>query len=97
MEVRRIAWLGVRTERADAMVAFMKDVLGLPLENAGEGQWVFSLPDGAKTEVFSSDSPYNSHFEDGPPAWRSSMARSSPKTATQHGSTSERRTATSTS
>ena len=68
MEVRRIAWLGVRTERADAMVAFMKDVLGLPLENAGEGQWVFSLPDGAKTEVFSSDSPYNSHFEDGPVA-----------------------------
>jgi hypothetical protein len=38
MEVRRIAWLGVRTERADAMVALMKDVLGLPLEHAGEGQ-----------------------------------------------------------
>ena len=68
MQVRRIAWLGVRTERADAMVAFMKDLLGLSLEHAGEGQWVFSLPDGAKAEVFSSDSPHNTHFEQGPVA-----------------------------
>jgi catechol 2,3-dioxygenase-like lactoylglutathione lyase family enzyme len=68
MQVRRIAWLGVRTERADAMVAFMNDVLGLSLKHAGEGQWVFSLPDGAKAEVFASDSPHNPHLEDGPVA-----------------------------
>ncbi len=68
MEVRRIAWLGVRTDRADAMVAFLRDVLGLALEHAAEGQWVFSLPDGAKAEVFSSDSPHNTHFEAGPVA-----------------------------
>jgi len=68
MEVRRIAWLGVRTERADAMVDFLQDTLGLTLEHAEEGQWVFSLPDGGKAEVFSSDSPHNAHFEDGPVA-----------------------------
>jgi catechol 2,3-dioxygenase-like lactoylglutathione lyase family enzyme len=68
MEVRRIAWLGVRTERADAMVGFFRDVLGLSLEHAGEGQWVFSMPDGGKAEVFSRDSPHNKHFEDGPVA-----------------------------
>jgi hypothetical protein len=44
MEVRRIAWLGVRTEHASAMVAFLQTTLGLTLEHADEGQWVFSLP-----------------------------------------------------
>jgi catechol 2,3-dioxygenase-like lactoylglutathione lyase family enzyme len=68
MEVRRIAWLGVRTERADAMVEFLQNTLGLALEHAEGGQWVFSLPDGAKAEVFSSDSPHNAHFESGPVA-----------------------------
>jgi catechol 2,3-dioxygenase-like lactoylglutathione lyase family enzyme len=68
MEVRRIAWLGIRTERAAAMVDFLQTTLGLTLEHASEGQWVFSLPDGAKTEVFSSDSPHNAHFERGPVA-----------------------------
>jgi catechol 2,3-dioxygenase-like lactoylglutathione lyase family enzyme len=50
------------------MVAFINDVLGLSLEHAGDGQWVFSLPDGAKAEIFSSESPHNSHFEDCPVA-----------------------------
>jgi catechol 2,3-dioxygenase-like lactoylglutathione lyase family enzyme len=50
------------------MVAFLQDTLGLALEHADDGQWVFSLPDGAKTEVFSSDSPHNPHFESGPVA-----------------------------
>jgi catechol 2,3-dioxygenase-like lactoylglutathione lyase family enzyme len=68
MDVRRIAWLGVRTEHADAMVVFLRDTLGMALEHAGDGQWVFSLPDGAKTEVFSSDSPHNVHFENAPVA-----------------------------
>jgi catechol 2,3-dioxygenase-like lactoylglutathione lyase family enzyme len=68
MEVRRIAWLGVRTDRADAMVAFLRDTLGMALEHAEDGQWIFSLPDGAKTEIFSSDGPHNAHFERGPVA-----------------------------
>jgi catechol 2,3-dioxygenase-like lactoylglutathione lyase family enzyme len=66
MEVRRIAWLGVRTDQADAMVDFLGNTLGLPLEHSDEGQWVFTLPDGAKAEVFSSDSPHNAHFEQAP-------------------------------
>ena len=68
MDVRRIAWLGVRTEHADAKVAFLQTTLGLRLEHADEGQWVFSLPDGSKTEVFSSQSPHNGHFEGAPVA-----------------------------
>jgi catechol 2,3-dioxygenase-like lactoylglutathione lyase family enzyme len=68
MDVRRIAWLGVRTERAEAMVAFFKDTLGLGLQYAEDGQWEFSLPEGGKAEVFSSASPHNAHFEAGPVA-----------------------------
>jgi catechol 2,3-dioxygenase-like lactoylglutathione lyase family enzyme len=68
MELRRIAWLGVRTEHADAMVAFLQATLGLTLEHADEGQWVFSLPDGSKAEVFSSESPHNQHFGPAPVA-----------------------------
>jgi catechol 2,3-dioxygenase-like lactoylglutathione lyase family enzyme len=66
MKVQRIAWVGVRTERAEAMVAFLRDTLGLAFEWSGEGQSVFSLPDGAKAEVFSSDSPDNAHFGGAP-------------------------------
>jgi catechol 2,3-dioxygenase-like lactoylglutathione lyase family enzyme len=68
MEVRRIAWLGVRTEQADPMVAFLRATLGLALEHEGEGQWVFSLPDGSKVEVFSSQSAHNEHFGHAPVA-----------------------------
>jgi catechol 2,3-dioxygenase-like lactoylglutathione lyase family enzyme len=50
MDVRRIAWLGVRTERAEAMVAFFKDTLGLGLQYAEDGQWEFSLPEGGKAD-----------------------------------------------
>ena len=50
------------------MVGFFRDVLGLSLEHAGEGQWVFTMRDGGKAEVFSGDSPHNQHFEDAPVA-----------------------------
>jgi catechol 2,3-dioxygenase-like lactoylglutathione lyase family enzyme len=68
MEVRRIAWLGVRTEHAEPMAAFLQTTLGLTLEHVGDGQWVFSLPDGSKAEVFSSASRHNEHFGHAPVA-----------------------------
>jgi catechol 2,3-dioxygenase-like lactoylglutathione lyase family enzyme len=68
MKVRRIAWLGVRTEDADPMVRFLRATLGLSVEHEDEGQWVFSLPDGSKVEVFSSGSAHNEHFGRAPVA-----------------------------
>jgi catechol 2,3-dioxygenase-like lactoylglutathione lyase family enzyme len=68
VEVRRIAWLGVRTEHASAMAAFLQTTLGLTLEHADGGQWVFSLPDGSKAEVFSAESRHNEHFTPAPVA-----------------------------
>jgi catechol 2,3-dioxygenase-like lactoylglutathione lyase family enzyme len=68
VHLRRIAWLGVRTEHADVMVAFLQTTLGLSLEQLDDGQWVFSLPDGSKVEVFSSASAHNEHFGAAPVA-----------------------------
>ena len=68
MQVRRIAWLGVRTEHASAMAAFLQTTLGLTLEHADGDQWVFSLPDGSKAEVFSAESLRNEHFGSAPVA-----------------------------
>jgi catechol 2,3-dioxygenase-like lactoylglutathione lyase family enzyme len=68
MRIRRIAWLGVRTGSADPMVEFLSATLGLRLEHDDQGQWVFSLPDGSKVEVFSSNSAHNEHFGSAPVA-----------------------------
>jgi catechol 2,3-dioxygenase-like lactoylglutathione lyase family enzyme len=68
MKVRRIAWLGVRAEDADPMVRFLRATLGLSVEHEDEGQWVFSLPDRSKVEVFSSGSAHNEHFGRAPVA-----------------------------
>jgi catechol 2,3-dioxygenase-like lactoylglutathione lyase family enzyme len=53
--VRGIAWLGTRTERFAEMVAFARDVLGLPPEHRGTDNVAFTLPDGDQFEVFAPD------------------------------------------
>ena len=68
MELHRLAWVGTRTDHADEMAAFVGDVLGLRLDFAADGFWVFKLPDGAKVEVFGPQSPHNRHFTTGPVA-----------------------------
>jgi catechol 2,3-dioxygenase-like lactoylglutathione lyase family enzyme len=50
------------------MAVFLQTTLGLTPEHADAGQWVFSLPDGSKAEVFSAESPHNRHFERAPVA-----------------------------
>jgi catechol 2,3-dioxygenase-like lactoylglutathione lyase family enzyme len=68
MEIIKLGWVGVRTERAEPTVAFFRDVLGLRPESRQQGFWVFELPDGSKVEVFGPDSPINRHFSTGPVA-----------------------------
>jgi catechol 2,3-dioxygenase-like lactoylglutathione lyase family enzyme len=51
VRVRRISFLGVRTKNFDAMTAFVRDVLGLPLSHV-YGEWaVFSLESGRRDYV----------------------------------------------
>jgi len=61
MEVRGFAWLGTRTERFDAMVAFAQDVLGMPAPQRVPGMAVFTLPDGSTFEVFAPKHPGGGH------------------------------------
>jgi catechol 2,3-dioxygenase-like lactoylglutathione lyase family enzyme len=52
MEIIKLAWVGTRTNKAQATVAFFRDLLGLRLEVEEPGFWVMKLPDGSKVEVF---------------------------------------------
>ena len=55
MKVRRLAWLGVRTEAFDETTAFFRDVLGLPVGYEESGFALLELPDADHDyiEVFS--------------------------------------------
>lgn len=68
MRVLRIAWLGTRTDRAEAMAEFLSTVMGLQLDHAAEDEWVFGLPGGGKVEVFGPRAPETEHFTTGPVA-----------------------------
>jgi catechol 2,3-dioxygenase-like lactoylglutathione lyase family enzyme len=68
VRILKLAWVGVRTDRAEPTVAFLRDVLGLRPEPLGPSFWMAKLPDGSKVEVFGPDSPVNRHFTTGPVA-----------------------------
>ena len=68
MEIIKLAWVGTRTNKAQATVAFFRDLLGLRLELDEPGFWMMKLPDGGKVEVFGPDSDINRHFTTGPVA-----------------------------
>jgi catechol 2,3-dioxygenase-like lactoylglutathione lyase family enzyme len=68
MRIIKLAWVGTRTDHADATVAFFRDVLGLRLEQDVPDLSMLMLPDGSKIEVFGPDSPINRHFTTGPVA-----------------------------
>ena len=56
MQVRRLCWLGVKTEAFDETTAFFRDVLGLSLGYEEPGFAMFTLPDADRdfVEVFDS-------------------------------------------
>jgi catechol 2,3-dioxygenase-like lactoylglutathione lyase family enzyme len=64
MELRKIGWVGTRTENPEATADFFGRVLGLRFSHSGDGVWVFQLPDASKVEVFGPSE--NQHFTTGP-------------------------------
>ena len=68
MNLRALAWLGIRTEKFGETVGFFKDVMQLPVHKEDMEYVVFRLPDGALVEVYGSECPYNTHFTTGPVA-----------------------------
>ena len=51
MRIRRVGFVGVRTEDFDAMTEFVRDVLGLPAAHLDGGWGVFSLESGQRDFV----------------------------------------------
>jgi hypothetical protein len=61
MHLRKIGWLGTKTEKGKEMAELFGGVLGIPFHHRENGPWVFQLADGSKVEVFGSKS-HNPHF-----------------------------------
>ncbi|HEY9292447.1 MAG TPA: VOC family protein [Microlunatus sp.] len=66
INVRKLAWVGTRTDQAEQTVAFFRDVLGLQADHPTPDFWVLRMADGAKVEVFGPKDPHNRHFTTGP-------------------------------
>jgi glyoxylase I family protein len=66
MEVRKIAFVGTRTDSPEETAEFFETVLGLRPEHRGDDMWAFRLPDGGIAEVFGPSK--NHHFTTGPVA-----------------------------
>lgn len=68
MKVKRLAWLGTRTEKFDETTVFFRDVLGIPLIFEEPGFAMLQLPGAERdfVEVFASDYPTVAHYSTGP-------------------------------
>ena len=66
MQVQRLVWLGVPTQRFDETVAFFQHVLGIDLELQEHDFAVLRLPDGGTIEVFGPSLAVQEQFVTGP-------------------------------
>lgn len=66
MHVKRLGWLGVRTERFDQMVSTLRDTMGISLELEQPGRAMFKLPNGDPIDVFDTSLPQYARFTTGP-------------------------------
>lgn len=66
MAIKGLVWLGTRTDRYDAMLAFYRDTMGLEIDHQESDFSVFKLPDGSKIEIFGSSDESHTHFDTGP-------------------------------
>jgi catechol 2,3-dioxygenase-like lactoylglutathione lyase family enzyme len=68
MKVHKLAWVGTRTENAEATAEFFEGVLGLTSDLLDTDFWLLKLPDGSKVEVYGPATSINRHFRTGPVA-----------------------------
>lgn len=67
MGVTRLAWVGIRTDRYEATLAFFGGVLGLEVEEDLPEMVEYGVPGGAALEVFRVGTPLDHpHFTTGP-------------------------------
>jgi catechol 2,3-dioxygenase-like lactoylglutathione lyase family enzyme len=66
--IKGLTWLGVRTDRYEAMKRFLEDGAGLTVDHGNSDFVVFELPDGSKIELFGPSDVDHRHFSTGPVA-----------------------------
>jgi hypothetical protein len=66
MQVRRLCWLGIRTDDYEPMVRFLRDVLELTVEFEEETTAELSLASGERVQVFAPGHPNYDLFATGP-------------------------------
>lgn len=62
MRVLGLRWLGVGTAEYERMVAFLRDVMGMPVEFERATTAELSLPSGDRVQVFAPGDPYYELF-----------------------------------
>ena len=62
MEVRRLCWLGVRTQAYESIVTLLRDVFAMRVEFEEETTTELSLPSGDRVQVFGPGDRYYDFF-----------------------------------
>jgi catechol 2,3-dioxygenase-like lactoylglutathione lyase family enzyme len=62
MEVRNVRWVGIRTDRYEAMVGFLRDVLGLRVNFEEPTTIEFTTSEGDEVQVMAPGDPYYEFF-----------------------------------
>jgi catechol 2,3-dioxygenase-like lactoylglutathione lyase family enzyme len=62
MKVRAIRWVGIATDRQDAMVGFLRDVLGLEVRFAEPATVELVTTEGDAVQVMGPGDPYHAFF-----------------------------------
>ncbi len=66
MEVQRLGWLGIRTDKFVSVVGFLEEILNLKKAIDQPGRAMFELPNGDSIDVFDASDPRYLHFTTGP-------------------------------
>jgi catechol 2,3-dioxygenase-like lactoylglutathione lyase family enzyme len=62
MEVRNVRWVGIKTDRYEAMVSFLRDVLGLRVNFEEPTTIEFTTSEGDEVQVIGPGHPYYEFF-----------------------------------
>jgi catechol 2,3-dioxygenase-like lactoylglutathione lyase family enzyme len=66
MTVRKVGFVGIRTNRLDETVALFRDALGVPVTRRTESLVGFKLADGTVLELYGPGDEFHAFFTTGP-------------------------------